>query len=115
MKKVTTALADMSKEELLALAQNMGITTPENYKTKPTLISAIKKWEKVKKVELDAADDVAVTGPVPENLDFATPEGASPWAMGYFKGKKIMSKVPVELNGKEYTDVTTEDGVTHRV
>jgi len=108
MEKLNKDLKDLSKEELLALATSLGLANPDSDKlSKKELVVVITKWEKAK------AKALKHTPPVVEPTEAGAPD--EEWALGLHDGKKVVSRVSVELNGKNYVDITVESGETYRV
>jgi len=102
MKKLNKSAEDLSKKDRFALAVKLNLGTPEDLVKlgAKELLAVIIAWEKTQLEKSEGASEGA---------------SAEPWAMGYHNGKKIMSRVPVELNGKNYEDILVEGGETFRV
>ncbi len=107
---------EMNKDELRELALSLGIDTEEAIKEmkKSDLLGAIGAWEEKAIAEREAGESGTLTA-APESAQDDAPVAPQDNGRGYHEGKKIASITPVELNGKSYNDVTTEDGVTFRI
>lgn len=136
---------DMKLSELKELAVSLKLIDEAGAKAlkKPALLKLIGNWESDQKKTLNTQDsassglhnvsvrkclvegcETTMIGPgddapvfCPDHNDHNTrvAQSKEPWALGYHEDKKIVAIVPVELNGKNYDDITTEDGVTYRV
>jgi hypothetical protein len=110
-KQLNKSKEEMSVSELRILAEKLGLVTKAKAKSmkKPELLQFMQIFEdsvgaeEVKEEEVVVDDASEVVGVV-EN-----------WPMGMHEGKKIVSSIPVELNGKNYKDITVEGGITYRV
>lgn len=108
MKKINKAKEEMTVAELRDLVVKLELVTKSDAKSmkKPLLLEVLGQYESANtpKEETEEVGGVAGDQKVSEE-----------WALGFHEGKKILSIVPVELNGKNYNDITVEGGVTYRV
>ena len=109
---------DMTVADLKQLCKenNLDIT---GLKTKPEILKVVKKWEKsiLKKTEQEVTERGAT---IKENkrgkkVATASEEVANVKEVEFHENKKVISKTDVTHNGRDYTDIVVEGGVTHRV
>lgn len=105
---------DMTVAELkeLCAQNNLDIS---GLKTKPEILKVVKKWEKkVLKETNDKLDSIKED--VKKNKNSSKSAVVEEIVeVEFHEGKKVVSKTDVTHNGREYTDIVVEGGITHRV
>ncbi len=93
----------MTLPELKELVVDLKIATEEEASKgkKADLLALVKKYEKKALAKVNGGGDGGI---ILEEID-----------LGLHNGKKVVSKTPTTLNGKEYVDILTDDGVTDRI
>lgn len=95
---------DMSLKDLRELAISVGINF-EPTTSKKELLAEVTKWED--KAVADADKKVAGVTPTPKTT-LNAPE------LGEYQGKKVLTRTPITVNGKEYIDILVASGETYR-
>ena len=113
---------EMTVKELKELAISLQIATADEVKAmeKPELLETIGAWEEAEIARRDAGnpEGVRTLGTKAQDLVDNDVDNENEFIdngyidLGLHKGKKIVSIKPVEVNGKEYNEIVTEDGVT---
>lgn len=99
--------SELSLKDLKALAVSLKLFTKAEVakKSQKVLLVAVTKFEKESIAARTAGDKKVLGG--------AKAGKVSP-DLGLYNEKKIVSRTPVELNGKSYVDILVESGETFR-
>jgi hypothetical protein len=95
----------MNLVELRELATSLKLASAEEVSKlkKPELLKIVSDWEEKALASKEESKPLKTIGSatIPANL-------------GTFNGKKVVSRTPLELNGKKYIDILVETGETFR-
>jgi len=101
-KGVTASEMSLGELKVLCKENNLDI---KGLTTKADILKVVHKWEKKLSKDLDAKlAGFKGAGVLKASLE-----------LEFHEGKRVVSKSEVEHNGKQYVDIVTEGGVTHRV